>query len=293
MISNNINKMRNKKILVLKDNAYGFDLDKLIDISINQNQKYFAVKELVEANKIKEKILDSRIIILGNKLSLDSRFEYTICNEKDYQFCKINNLNFHIKLNLGMNRFGMNDLNYKYAEDELCKGIYFHSPNKNKKDNEKQLNKFKNIISKIKKDNLLYHVGGSCYLDMEHDYYVRTGIAMYENSFTLEGNILEIREVKKNETVGYTDIYKVKKDILVGICDIGYVNGISRNNKNNYVIINEKKYKLIGVKCMDFCFIEIDSNVLIGDSVIFIGKNIDEYKQINNVTEYEIYLNAK
>ncbi len=285
--------MNSKLILVLKDNAYGFGLFEMLQVAKKHKLNIFAVKELVEADIIKREISDARIIILGNKISLNKDYEYTICNESDYKYCKDNNLKYHIKLNLGMNRFGMNELNMEYALDDLCKGVYFHSPNKNRRDNQKMLKEFDTIVKTIGREELIYHIGGSCYLDMSHSYYVRTGIAMYENSYSFYGNILEIREVKKGETVGYTNKFKAKKDISVAICDIGYVNGLSRQNKNNYVYINNNKYKLIGVKCMDFCFIRVDNRVKKDDRVLFIGHNIREYCRKNKVTKYEIYLNYK
>jgi alanine racemase len=56
------------------------------------------------------------------------------------------------------------------------------------------------------------------------------------------------------------------------------------------VVINEKRYPLIGTICMDQLMIEVDKTISIGDQVELIGKEIsvDEVAQKNNTINYEV-----
>ena len=82
--------------------------------------------------------------------------------------------------------------------------------------------------------------------------------------------------------------------MIVGVCDIGYVNGLNRFY-NGDVFINGRYYPVIGKCCMDQCFILIDSLVNIGDDVEFYGDNISEdlFIMKNNMTKYELYLHIR
>ena len=183
IIKQNIKSINKNKILVLKDNAYGFGLSKMLDVALSCDECMFAVKDIKEADVIIKKIPNAMVLILGPILSCDNRYVYTVSNDDDYQFCIKNDLNFHIKLNLGMNRFGFNNLP-SYINDNNCLGLYFHCPDKSKKDNIKKLKKFEKITQSIKRQDLIYHVGGSCFIEIEHNFYVRFGISMYRRTRT-------------------------------------------------------------------------------------------------------------
>ena len=55
-------------------------------------------------------------------------------------------------------------------------------------------------------------------------------------------SILQIKEVKKGECVGYGATYTAEEDIKIAVLPIGYNNGIGRRNAGRYVVINGKKY---------------------------------------------------
>ena len=77
---------------------------------------------------------------------------------------------------------------------------------------------------------------------------IRPGISLYggnnnnkilnkkiKNVITLSGKIIQIKELSKNEFVGYNQTYKTNKRIKVGIVGIGYADGIPRKLSNKYV----------------------------------------------------------
>ena len=95
--------------------------------------------------------------------------------------------------------------------------------------------------------------------------------------------ILQIKEVKHGETIGY-GAYKVENDTRIAILPIGYSNGISKNKR--YVIINGNKYYSIGEIAMNMMAISIDDKVSINDEVIVLGDELTlgKVSNFNNST---------
>ena len=92
-------------------------------------------------------------------------------------------------------------------------------------------------------------------------------------AFKLKTNVMEIREVKKGEIIGYGH-HVLKSDVKVAILPIGYESGIGTNTLNRYVLINKKKYSVIDPICMCMMFVVVDNNVKVGDEVTILGDDL-------------------
>ncbi len=102
--------------------------------------------------------------------------------------------------------------------------------------------------------------------------------------------ILQIKDVKKGETIGY-GAFKVEKDTKVAILPIGYSNGIGK--KKRYVLINGNKYYSIGEIAMNMMAISIDDKVKITDEVVVLGDELTlgKVSDFNNSTLSETLIN--
>jgi len=102
--------------------------------------------------------------------------------------------------------------------------------------------------------------------------------------------ILQIKDVKKGETIGY-GAYKVEKDTKVAILPIGYSNGIGK--KRRYVLINGNKYYSIGEIAMNMMAISIDDKVKITDEVVVLGDELTlgKVSDFDNSTLSETLIN--
>jgi alanine racemase len=109
------------------------------------------------------------------------------------------------------------------------------------------------------------------------------------------GNIIKIVKIKKGESVSYINDFKAEEDLLIGICDLGYYNGIIKRYKGNEVYINNSKYTIVGNICMNNCFIKIDDKIKLNDRVEFLGDNIllENIALKNNISMHEILLYMK
>lgn len=87
----------------------------------------------------------------------------------------------------------------------------------------------------------------------------------------LKSKILQIKQVKKGESIGYGTDNIANKDMLVATIPLGYADGINVKNKGRNVEVNGKLFKIVGSVNMCMMSIEVDKTVSVGDVVTVIG----------------------
>ena len=93
-------------------------------------------------------------------------------------------------------------------------------------------------------------------------------------AMSMTTSILQIKKVRKGETIGYGASYKAKEDMKVAILPVGYNNGIGRKNIDRFVIINSKKCPVVGEMSMNMMIVKVDKNVELNDKVYILGGGI-------------------
>ena len=223
-------------------------------------------------------------------------------------------LKIHIKVNSGMNRLGFNgseileliekikkyEINSKNNKLEII-SIFSHiSDAENQIETEKQVEKYENILKIFDKNNVKYqykHLQASPLLfkyGEKYNYdFARVGMALYGmeplsydvglfDVITVKSQIINIRNVKKNDKISYGSKGIVKRDSKIGIVSIGYAHGLQKqieNSQEAYVLVNGKKAKIIGEICMDMIFVDLTeiNDAEINDEVVIVGsqKNVE------------------
>ena len=223
-------------------------------------------------------------------------------------------LKIHIKVNSGMNRLGFNgseileliekikkyEINSKNNKLEII-SIFSHiSDAENQIETEKQVEKYENILKIFDKNNLKYqykHLQASPLLfkyGEKYNYdFARVGMALYGmeplscdvgllDVITVKSQIINIRNVKKNDKISYGSKGVVKRDSKIGIVSIGYAHGLQKqieNSQEAYVLVNGKKAKIVGEICMDMIFVDLTeiNDAEINDEVVIVGsqKNVE------------------
>lgn len=194
-IKKNLEKIRsiNKNVIcVIKDDAYGLKIEKILPVLIKNNCNYFAVAYLEEAVKVYKILKNFKNLNKKNncnvmtlnyvepkklEVTIKNGIEITIFSKKQfYDYIDILNnfkknicLKIHIKINSGMNRLGFDEnevfeiikeikkINSNFLKDKKFKleiiSIFSHiSEAENKTETEKQVKKFEKIL-KIFDDN--------------------------------------------------------------------------------------------------------------------------------------------
>ena len=91
------------------------------------------------------------------------------------------------------------------------------------------------------------------------------------NVCSLYTKIIQIKDVKAGETVGYSRRGKVDTDKRIALVPIGYADGINRRLGNGigYMLIGGHKAFIIGNICMDLLMLDVsDIDVKEGDKVV-------------------------
>ncbi len=209
----NIRKRVNKNIMaVVKANAYGHSVGESVNalLSLGQNKpEYFAVAFSDEGIELRKHNVKQPILVFEpfNKSEAANLIKYnligTVFTEKHLhillnvrrELSSNNKIKIHVKVDTGMNRFGIRfdkafdfikklSLNKNFVID----GVYTHfatSDKRNKDFAEIQLHRFNDLISKLKKNGVNYglaHAANSgAILDMPDSYFdmVRPGILLY------------------------------------------------------------------------------------------------------------------
>ena len=288
-----LSNIANKSICAatIKANAYGIGVLKTFETLYKINCRHFFVATTEEALEIRKKKLSANLYVLNglenNKLSIFSNNniipiindidEYNIVSKNIKKFKK---LKFGIHVDTGLNRFGLSlsDL----LKINFCKNkIHILISHLSSADESKnyynvfQNSKFKEAINL--KINAQYNsLSNSMGLILGKKYHydlVRPGISLYGGHFntkmktiikpviTLKGKILQIKEINKNEYIGYNQTFRTNKKIKIAIIGIGYADGISRllSNKGN-VYLNNQAFKILGRVSMDSITIDITKN---------------------------------
>lgn len=206
---------------VVKGNAYGYGeyISKyLVDAGIN----YLAVSNLEEGINVRRYVSDTPILCLEpidiKYINIAIENNITLCiNSYDY-YLAIKKLNkkvkFHLKLNTGMNRLGINnkDIVTKIYNDSMnlgnmiLEGVFTHVATSGIYDvyYDRQVNKFKELLSDIDISKIkIIHLGKSCCLDFHPkvDFCngIRIGIMMYGVGSTFpsfNGLLGKLRKIK-------------------------------------------------------------------------------------------------
>lgn len=213
----------------------------------------------------------------------------------------ISKLRFHIKINSGINRLGIDEGDIERLISKIkfygirVEGIYSHFGDvEDEFFTENQYLRFIKAAESVEAElgeKIKKHISNSpasvlfdkYYLDM-----VRVGMLLYglqplaENNpeikeiFTWKSVISGKRYVEKDERISYGG-YKSDRNRLIATIPVGYSHGYMRQLSNKAcVLINNKRCRVLGDICMDQMVVDITEigDISIGDEVTLLGGEI-------------------
>lgn len=307
-----------KIVAMLKANAYGHQIDKVIPSL--EKADMFAVAKFSEIMPVRR--LSSKTILLLSgfdeieDLSFYQKNQVQVVLHNEQQLQKIEAtqipLKIWLKVNTGMNRLGF--LPDKVAEtlQKLTQkknieiiAVMSHFACSDEPDNpfnQQQQTLFDSLNIDYKKS--MANSGAILTSPKTHYDFVRPGIMLYGISpfgkkhpelnpvMHLSATVIEIKKIAKNETVGYSQTWTAQQNTNIAIVNIGYGDGYPRHAKNGTpVLINNKRCALVGRVSMDLICVNIENlKVKIGDKVTLWGEGlaIEEIAQWSNTIAYEL-----
>ncbi|MCK5029270.1 MAG: bifunctional UDP-N-acetylmuramoyl-tripeptide:D-alanyl-D-alanine ligase/alanine racemase [Bacteroidales bacterium] len=227
----------------------------------------------------------------------------------------------HIKLDTGMNRLGfvkedIGKLISELSSSDLIKvsSIFSHLAASDISSHDKytldQISYFDELSNRIVKEidyPVIRHISNSAgierFPEAQFDM-VRLGIGLYGISAsgkdklatvsTMKSTVIQVKQVPKDETIGYNRKGKATKDMTIAIVPVGYADGLNRklSNGKGSLFIKGFLVPIVGNICMDMCMVDItDCNIHEGDEVIVFGKeqSVTELADLLETIPYEIF----
>ncbi len=251
---------------VLKANAYGLGIENVAPVLAKQGCNQFFVAYVHEGIALRKLLPDITIYVLNGfdtqNISLFINYNLTpVCNTMAQISALPTSLNFVLQIETGMNRSGFAiDASLNKQPDLLishlaCAEVPQHLLNK------QQLNNFRQAIHQLKpKQSSLAASYGSILGEDYHFDFCRIGIGLYggieQNNIkpVVEWSVpvLEVKDVRKGETVGYDATWIATNDCRIATLGVGYADGYPRalSNKGR-VLINNILCPVVGRVSMD------------------------------------------
>lgn len=325
-------KPETKMICMVKADGYGSGSAEVAKTLQYHNADYLAVAVADEGVSMRKAGIKIPIIVLNSEVGGFDELSSNGLEPEVYNFRMleafireakmrgINNYPIHIKLDTGMHRLGFTEEDISRLTELLnaqsglkVSSIFSHlaaSESWNFDDfTTQQIETFKAIASKIEEGlhyPVMKHILNSAGIERFPNHQmdmVRLGISLYgvsasgldglKNVCTMKTTILQIKQIKAGETVGYGRKGVITHDTTIATIRIGYADGLSRQFGNGvgHVIVNGQRAPFVGNICMDLSMIDITGlDVKEGDAVTLFGQDMTvvELAQRVGTIPYEI-----
>lgn len=93
-------------------------------------------------------------------------------------------------------------------------------------------------------------------------------------AMTMKCRILQIKDVKKGEHIGYGAAYTAEEDIRIAVLPVGYNNGIGHQDHGRVVEINGKLCPVVGEIGMNMMCVKVNKDTVLEDTVTLLGGKI-------------------
>lgn len=295
---------------VVKANGYGHGDAEVSKVAIEAGVSCLAVSGLDEALRLRQSGIEVPILVLGmtrlkdvalaaeNNISLTAHDEVWINHLVSLPLKK--KIKVHLKIDSGMHRLGLMDANQIQTNFNLLKtapmveveGIFTHmaTADCDKEYLDYQIQNFKNLISNLDLSGVKYvHLENTATLlqkEFDFDHAIRLGIGLYgvnpdanfipidfdlKPALKLLSNLVQVKQIKKGDKVGYGSTYEAKNDEWIGVVPIGYADGWIRLHQGRCVIVEGHECEIVGRVCMDQMMIRLPKQFPMGTEVTLIG----------------------
>lgn len=295
---------------VVKANGYGHGDAEVSKVAIEAGVSCLAVSGLDEALRLRQSGIEVPILVLGmtrlkdvslaaeNNISLTAHDEVWINHLVSLPLEK--KIKVHLKIDSGMHRLGLMDANQIQTNFNLLKtapmveveGIFTHmaTADCDKEYLDYQIQNFKHLISNLDLSGVKYvHLENTATLlqkEFDFDHAIRLGIGLYgvnpdadfipidfalKPALKLLSNLVQVKQIKKGDKVGYGSTYEAKNDEWIGVVPIGYADGWIRSHQGRCVIVEGYECEIVGRVCMDQMMIRLPKKFPMGTKVTLIG----------------------
>lgn len=227
-------------------------------------------------------------------------------------------LNIHLKLDTGMGRIGLREIDDLLAIVELIQhapyiqwaGIFTHFACADEPDTthvKAQHERFQEMLSALREAGYalprihccnsaaaiafpewgydLVRFGIGLYGLYPSEYIKQLGILELKPALSLKTRVTHVKRVPHPYTVSYGATYLAKANELIATLPIGYADGFSRSLSNRGAVLhNGQRASIVGKVCMDQIMVRLEDNEAnVGDEVVLYGRQGNEEISLDEV----------
>ena len=306
-----------KIVCMVKADAYGAGAVEVAKTLQDHRVDYLAVAVADEGVTLRKNGITSNIMIMNPEMTaFKTMFDYELEPEV-YSFRLMDALikaaekegitgyPVHIKLDTGMHRLGFDPLRdidgvidrLKRQNAIIPRSVFSHFVGSDSDDfdnfSARQFQLFDEASTKLQAafdHKILRHICNSAGIEHFPERQLdacRLGLGLYgidsrDNHIlntvsTLKTTILQLRQVPKEETVGYSRKGILERDSTIAAIPIGYADGLNRHlgRGRGYCLVNGQKAPYVGNICMDVAMIDVTGiDCKEGDTVEIFGEHL-------------------
>ena len=306
-----------KMVCMIKADGYGSGAVEIAKTLQEHRVDYLAVAVADEGVTLRKAGITSNIMIMNPEMtSFKTMFDYELEPEV-YSFRLLEALiraarkegitgyPVHIKLDTGMHRLGFNPKEdmprlidrLQHQKALTPRSVFSHFVGSDSDDFDNfsamQFRLFDEASSQLQAafpHKILRHIDNSAGIEHFPERQLdmcRLGLGLYgvdsrdnrilHNVCTLKTTILQLRNVPKEETVGYSRRGVLTRDSVIAAIPIGYADGLNRHLGRGkcYCLVNGKPAPYVGNICMDVAMIDVtDIDCREGDTVEIFGDHL-------------------
>jgi len=310
-------KPETKLVCMVKASAYGVGSLETSKTLQDAGVDYLAVAVADEGADLRKAGITGNIMIMNPEMtSFKMLFDYRLEPEVfSFELLEalihaaekegITNFPVHIKLDTGMHRLGFNpEKDMPKLIDRLKRqtalvpcSVFSHFVGSDGDEfDEFSRNQFA-LFDKGSKElqaayghKIIRHICNSAGIEHFPEYHLdmcRLGLGLYginsrnneviHNVATLKTTILQIRDVPKGDSIGYSRRTVLERDSRIAAIPVGYADGLDRHlgNRKCYCLVNGQKAEYVGNICMDVCMIDVtDIDCKVGDYAVIFGDEL-------------------
>lgn len=301
---------------MVKANAYGVGVPYVVT-ALKGKVDYYGVSCVGEAKEVRRYDKDTPILVVGKthpselkwcsthnvRVSISNQKEWVECVKKGYP------IKVHIKVNTGLNRYGISSISALKAmlDDKqtvvTIEGIFTHFATKSADEAyiTTQFETFQCFVAMMPKGTIAHCANSYTTLHLPEYQLdmVRVGYALYNEVqpvVSIKSKIIEIQTLEKGDTLGYDRTHKAKGVERIGVVPIGYADGLDRRLSNKFALwTGGHRADIVGNICMDVCFIRLDEHDKLGQEVEILGPHLhyNDYACVLGTSNYDVMLKWK
>ena len=289
---------------VVKADAYGHGAVPVARAALEAGASSLAVATAEEGVELRRAGITAPILVFtdllaeGLTLAVEHRLEVTAHSiPSAKRIATRPGLEVHLKINTGMNRWGVEPGEVGEARRILgarLAGVYTHlaSADSDKEATERQLALFDAVLAAQDFGGALVHAAnsaGTLWHSRSHYECVRPGVALYglhpagdegdpadeglRPALSLKSYVASIRRLSPGEGVSYGLTFRAKEPMLAATVPVGYAEGYHRLLSNKAVaLIRGERRSILGRVTMDAVVFGVDEGVEVGDEVVLVGE---------------------